>query len=320
MTKGLKMDEARRDGFGERIFPIKELCKELNGTLRCKNCNAQVQYVSSYTKESSKRPVAAYLKLWQGAEHEQSCPFTVKGAVEQLVATSESVEGADPLMVLQSDGNYLFRMNVLVDAVGELERSREGGATAAQPGHNREAATFRPSGRRLASYFRSAVGVARIRSLIQESDDLNLLKQLLIIEYKSNKVSWNNFYYDDERYQALYKALKSRRIQYPVAVQVTVKGSIEHYANAKKFAWSCRCYSQIVEIDGTRHIFVPTIRFSDEQVASGIAAGKTYLLVCSAWLGNDSDPQAKDGKVIVYKNVSFGVHNPSQLRLDVGGE
>lgn len=320
MTKGLKMDEARRDGFGERVFPIEKLSRDLNGTLQCRHCNARVQYVSSHTKESSRRPVAAYLKLWQGAEHENSCPFTVKGAIEQLVATSQSVEGADQLIVLQLEGKWLFRMNVLVNAVDQLEQPRGASTAAVQPGRRPRSTTFRSSGDRLASYFRSAVGVARIRSLIQESDDLNLLKKLLVIEYKSQKISWNEFYYDDDRYRAMHKALHSREFQYPVAVQVCVKGDVEHYSNAKKYFWSCRCYSQITENDGTKQIFVPTIRFSDEGVAKRIAPGKTYLLVCSARLGKDSDPIIKDGKAIIYKNLNFSVHNSSQLKLEAGGE
>lgn len=97
MSKGIKMEFARKNDSGDVVFHISKLHKADNGNLNCRYCGTNVQYVSAYTRQASNTPVAAYLKLWQESKHAIGCGYSVKGAVDLLVADSNAVESAHPV-------------------------------------------------------------------------------------------------------------------------------------------------------------------------------------------------------------------------------
>ena len=174
MTKGLKMDSARKKNAGANVFNISCLNKSGNGNLKCKFCDAEVQYISAHAKIASKTPVSAYLKLWQGERHDEYCGYSVKGAVDQLVAGSNAIEDVSPIFELQKNGSYLFRMNILVEALSVAEELSSCANVDNELERKFSGRDYVRTGRHLASYFRSASGIARLRGLIQESSDVEV--------------------------------------------------------------------------------------------------------------------------------------------------
>ncbi|WGI23836.1 hypothetical protein QEN58_10805 [Halomonas alkaliantarctica] len=311
MGKGIKMDSAKKNDCGDRIFHISKLSKSDNGNLNCKYCGTDVQYVSSYTRKSSSRTVAAYLKLWQEAEHSNECSYTVKGAVDLLVAESSSVEDTNPIFERQNDGSYLFRMNILMDAQKVAQDLVETGGDFETSKHLSTRRNYISSEQQLASYFRSAAGIAKLRALIQESADVEELKELVKIQYKNGFVSWNDFYYDETRYQILFNRLLKESVSHPVAVNLTVKGEVNFYKDAKYFPWSFQCYSQSLDSNNEKTIFIPKLQLAKEKFSEIISPGDTLLVVGNAWSNKVKD------KSSIFRGFNVSVFNKSQFKKEI---
>lgn len=311
MAKGLKMEAARKKDFESRVFNIGQLSKSDNGNLKCRFCDAEVQYVSAHTKGASKTPIAAYLKLWQEENHNADCGYSVKGAVEQLVADSNAVEDISPIFELQEDGSCLFRMNILVDAQRVAKDSLSIGNDHNGLVRQFDGRNYVRTERRLASYFRSASGIAKLRALVQDSSDVELLGRLVKIQHKDNFISWNDFYYDESRYHVLFNRLERSKLFHPVAVKVTAKGEVNYYAAAKYFPWSFQCYSETIYINGSKRVIIPRLQLAKERFANQISLGDTYLVVGEAWVS-----KAKDEKSI-FRNFNISVFNKSQFTKEI---
>lgn len=284
MAKGLKMSSAKKNGCGERDFLIGQLSKSDNGSLLCSRCRVSIQYISGHTKKSSHTPVAAYLKLWQGVSHESWCSYIVKNAVELLVADSKDVEDADSIFEKKADGSYVFRMNLLVEAqtVAEgLARLEDAGDRSKQF----KGKEYVRSGKHLDSYFRSAAGVAKLRSLIEESAEIKELEDRIKIEYKGEMIKWSDFYYDDDSYDKLCKRLERGGVRHPVAISVTVKGLQPVNAAASKYPWTIQCHKQVAGTDTKRAVYIPKISAVNNELQQRFSVDTGYLVVGNIWGG-----------------------------------
>ncbi len=314
MAKGLKMESAKKKDSGSCIFNIGQLSKLNNGNLKCKFCDAEVQYVSAHTKGASKTPVAAYLKLWQDEIHNENCGYSVKGAVDQLVADSNAIEDISPIFELQEDGSYLFRMNILVEAQRVAQELSSVGNDINNSEQQFGGRNYVRTERHLASYFRSASGIAKLRALIQDSSDVEMLAQLVKIQYKDSFIGWNDFYYDESRYHVLFNRLAKSRLPHPVAVNLTIKGEVNYYEAAKYFPWSFQCYSETVHANESKRVIIPKLQLAKERLASHISSGNTYLVVGEVWANKVKDEGS------IFRNFNVSVFNKSQVKKEIDAQ
>ncbi|MFB4370448.1 MULTISPECIES: hypothetical protein [unclassified Pseudomonas] len=308
------MEFSKKNDSGGTIYHISKLKKSDNGNLNCRYCGTEVQYVSAYTREASNTPVAAYLKLWQDAEHSDECGYSVKGAVDLLVAESNSVENTNPIFELQGDGSYLFRMNILVDAQKVAQDLSKSGKEFEASEHFSSRRNYIRSERQLASYFRSAAGIAKLRALIQESSDVEALKNAIKIQYKDSFISWNDFYYDETRYKILFNRLLKGQVSHPVAVNITLKGDVSLYKEAKFFPWSFQGYSQTVAVDGEKLVYIPKLQLAKEDFTKNISAGDTLLVIGDAWANKIKDQSS------IFRGFNISVFNRSQFKREIESE
>ncbi|WP_156830550.1 hypothetical protein [Methylobacter marinus] len=308
------MEFAKKKDSGDAVFHVSKLQKSDNENLGCRYCGADIQYVSAHTRGASKTPVSAHLKLWQDAEHRNSCGYSVKGAVEFLVADSKSVENTNPIFVLQNDGSYLFRMNILIDAQKVAQNITESGGRFESSEHLSTRRNYIRSEEQLASYFRSAAGIVKLRSLIQESSDVEELKRLVKIQYKNGFISWNDFYYDDTRYHILFNRLAKGNLPHPVAVSVTLKGTVGLNKEARYFPWSFQCYSQINEENKKRRVYIPRLQLAKESLHRSMSDGETFLIVGDAWSNKVKDDFS------IFRSFNISVYNKSQFKKELDAE
>jgi hypothetical protein len=314
LSKGIKMEFSKKNNSGDVIYHISKLKKSDNGNLNCKYCGTDIQYVSAYTRGASNTPVAAYLKLWQDAEHNDECGYSVKGAVDLLVAESNSVEDTNPIFVQQDDGGYLFRMNILMDAQKVAQDLSKSGKEFEASEHLSSRRNYIRSEKQLASYFRSAAGIAKLRSLIQESSDVEALKNLIKIQYKDSFISWSDFYYDETRYKTLFSRLVKGKESHPVAVNITLKSELNFFKEAKYLPWSFQCYSQTVDNQGDKLVFIPRLQLSKESFSKSISAGDTLLVIGDVWANNIKDESS------IFRNFNISVFNRSQFKKEIESE
>jgi len=308
------MEFARKKGSGDAIFHISKLQKSDNGTLSCKYCGTDIQYVSAHTRGASKTPVSEYLKLWQDEEHSNGCSYSVRGAVDLLVSDSKSVENANPIFELQDDGSYLFRMNILIDAQRVAQNLAESCDKLETSRHLSTRRNYIRSEEQIASYFRSAAGIAKLRSLIQESSDVEELKRIVKIQYKDDLIPWNDFYYDDTRYHVLFNRLTKGSIPYPIAISATLKGQVGFYKEAKHFPWSFQCYSQIREGSDKNLVYIPRLQLAKENFHRSLSSGDRLLIVGDVWANKVKDNSS------IFRNLNISVFNKSQFKKELDAE
>jgi len=269
----------------------------------------KVQYVSAHTRQSSRTPVAAYIKLWQGEEHREKCEYSVSGALAKLVSSSELGGSGPRVLEESSNGGFNFRLNILVEAEKAAEalsktRARKEGGDKLLRGN-----MYVDSGERLASYLNSASSLARLRGLIQESSDIELLKKLVKLQYRGKTLSWNDFFYDESRYRALYQKLEKKKVDHPVALAVTVKEAKR--GPSSKFPFVFQCYSQIHDSPEERLIYVPWLRTPKEEVAGRIEGGRAYFIVARAWAYPEKDPSVR------FRGINIALFHRSQLKREL---
>ncbi len=307
LSKGLKMASARK---GSYIFNIGQLDTSDNGKLKCTFCDTQVQYVSAHEKGASKTLVSAYLKLWPKGEHHKDCKYSVEGFIKLLVAESNEVEGISPIFELQKDGSYLFRMNILIKAENIAEKLSIASDNSISSEQVFRGCNYISNEQQLASYFRSASGVAKLRALIENknSSDIELLKQLVKIQYKDSFISWNNFYYDEFRYHELFNLLSKRKLPHPVGVKLRIK---KREVNSNNFPPSFQCYSEVVNCSGHKLVFIPRIKLASTELANQFLLGNTYLVVAKVWANKVTDEKS------TYRNFTISVFNKSQFKKEI---
>jgi hypothetical protein len=310
MAKGIKMDSGRKKSVGQKIFKISQISKKDNGDLSCTYCSAKIMYVSSYMILSSGKKVSAYLKLWSNENHDEDCRNTVDGAVRQVVAESKAVEGNQSIFEDQQDRSVIFRLNLLKDAQEVIEKAVSINNNSRDIDKEFIGTDYIKSGQKIESYFRSAIGVAKIRTLIQENDELEKFKKLVKIEYKGSIYSWNDFYYDNDRYHVLANKLEKSRIDHPIALVVTTKKPFEYFENARKYRWTIQCFSERHNDKAKNRVIIPRIKTSIEKIADMFTVQSTYILVGDVWL--------QPVKYDIYRNINIAIHTRAQFQIDIG--
>lgn len=306
------MAAARKKNSGAKVFKINRLSKSDNGNLICESCPAEVQYISAHTRGASNTPVAAYLKLWQDKDHEKDCEYSIKGAVDKLVAESTAVEDFLPILGLQPDGSNLFRLNILVEALDVAEKVS--GTNDDRNVFERETTgcKYIHNWQQLASYCRSAAGLVKLRALIEDSSDIRLLTKLIKIQYKKDFLMWKDFYYDQPRYPELFKRLSNGKILHPIALNITIIGEeAKHSKDAKILPWSFQCHSKIIPDNGNNLVFIPWLRLAKEEFSKELSKGDTVLVVGKAWANKVTDLKS------IYRHFNISAYNKSQFKKEL---
>ena len=233
---------AARMGRGGPPVSVRELERGRRGNLTCLHCDALVKFTPTYVKKQSNLPVAAYLSLIANEQHLDYCPFNVNRYLDTLVAESHALEDTEPCLT-KHGGRYLFRLNYLGDAFAGL-RAASWRADSAEDAVPPAGVAFVPSRQRIAAYFRSAVGVARIRALVDSSREM---EDLVTIRYRDRTLAWRDFFYDDDHYLTLYKRLcaTNRGSTYPLALAVVAKSHTVSVGRSGP-RYVVQCYAQIV--------------------------------------------------------------------------
>ncbi|MDR5907590.1 hypothetical protein [Franzmannia qiaohouensis] len=298
MAKGIKMVCAyKRELETATVRNIQELSKADNGSLFCEDprCRTRVEYNSGYTRLATNTTVSPYLKLAKDCCHAAECKNSISGAVKVFVGDSRDVENVPDIFEDTQDGSFTFRLNLLEQSRTQLNKLSDKMAT--EPEGSSLGKEYVETKKRLASYCKSAAGISRLRSLIQDRSDVEDFESLVKIQYKDRQVMWKDFFYDDERYHVLYNRLSRSRIEHPIAIRVTAKQVKS--SKVEQYPVSIQCYAETEE----QSSYIPWVNLHQDLKDLELSSGQSYIV-----LGHVSNSE-KDR----FKNLKFAINNRQQI-------
>ncbi|WP_203461851.1 hypothetical protein [Enterobacter cloacae] len=305
MAEGLKMFYARDARNIYSHIPVADIKESERDRLICEFCPAKISWVKAHKRNG--KNISAFLRLQKNEEHTFDCKNSVKSAITSLVAHSQNIEDGKLLLEAQ-DSAFIFRMNVLIEASAAL---RKASFTPDEEADSEEKARkrirYKKTEKRLADYFNTAAGIAKIRAKIEESSDKKTLSDLVKIDYNGKKISWNDFFYDEDRYPILFK--KAEKIAHPVAILITVKQAQKHI-NTERGSF-CSLKGELCTLeheDKSKEFFAPGLTCNDTTFFENLGAKDEIIVIGKV---RPTIKQWGEGKI--FKNLNINVFNKKQI-------
>lgn len=305
MGNGLKMFKAK-DKYTGLITFIKDVDVENPSKYICKKCAVDVKYTKPYTKQSSNTRVDAYFSLYPNTSHKNSCDYNIKNAITKLVNSSTSIEDTKSSIFENNEEVTIFRLNFLQNAFyQELNLLNESRNEKDIDTTSKVGIKYKLTSKQIASYFRSAMGVSKIKSLV-ELDNTKEFESLLKIEYKNKIIEWRNFYFERNNYPRLYK----KSPEYPIAVKVYIeKSEIKKSETAPKFKWSIRVKGTAKKEKDISINYSLFIRFNDEIIAKDISSSSSYILLGRVYCNKETNIEN-----VIYRSLNINIFNLMQIK------
>lgn len=305
MAEGLKMFYARDARNIHSHIPVADIKESERDRLICEFCPAKISWVKAHKRNG--KNISAFLRLQKNEEHTFDCKNSVKSAITSLVAHSQNIEDGKLLLEAQ-DSAFIFRMNVLIEASAAL---RKASFTPDEEADSEEKARkrirYKKTEKRLADYFNTAAGIAKIRAKIEESSDKKTLSDLVKIDYNGKKISWNDFFYDEDRYPILFK--KAEKIAHPVAILITIKQAQKHI-NTERGSF-CSLKGELCTLeheDKSKEFFAPGLTCNDTTFFENLGAKDEIIVIGKV---RPTIKQWGEGKI--FKNLNINVFNKKQI-------
>lgn len=305
MAEGLKMFYARHERDKINRISVSDIDQDDRDGLICEFCNAKISWVKAHKRNG--KNISAFLRLQKNEEHALDCDNVVKSALKSLVAHSRNIEDGK-LLIDVEESNFIFRMNVLIDASFASRKAQiamDEEENPEQKAHKR--IQYQKTEKRLTDYFSTAGGIARIRARIEESTDRKTLEELIKIDYNGQEISWNDFFYDEDRYPILFK--KADKIKHPVAILVTVKSEQKQIKREKNEFYSLNGETCILEYnDKTKDYFSPSLTCNNSNFFEKLRTQDEIIVVGKI---RPTTHPWREGKT--YKNLNFNIINKKQI-------
>lgn len=304
MAEGLKMFYARDERNINSHIPVADIKESEREGLICEFCPAKISWVKAHKRNG--KNISAFLRLQKNEQHTPTCKNSVKSAITSLVAHSQNIEDGKRLLEEQ-DSAFIFRMNVLIEASAALRKARFTPEEADPEEQARKRIRYKKTEKRLADYFNTATGIAKIRAKIEESSDKKALSEMVKIDYNGKKISWNDFFYDEDRYPILFK--KAERIAHPVAILITVKQTQKYINTEKSHFYSLKGELCTLEHeDKSKEFFAPSLTCNDTTFFENLEAKDEIIVV-----GNVRTTTNHWGEGKTFKNLNFSIFNKRQI-------
>ncbi len=293
MGKGLKIKTARLIDSGAIVnvnkFDIKE-----RDNIECEYCKVKLKYTKSFWRNKDKDNrtwISSFFSLLPGKNHESTCKYNVKNAIDILVKESTSVENLDERTLFNDGISFQFRLHTLDELIKETKEKNSPKETL---GEDKIGTAPKTIDRKLKPYLTTAKELAKLYSLIQSSEDKKLLQKKVFLKYKGRKIAWSSFVFETKQ---LHK-LVSKNCYYPVAFILELQEGVETNTNRKN-KHCVKAYSDI-QADG---ITVPRIYFNDDSIIAKIKPKYQYLIIGRF--------DAKKGQE--FNNLNIFINDKSQI-------
>lgn len=315
MGKGIGMPSAKRASTGAVVRA--DAVETKSGPFKCLGCGVPVRRVSGYPLHGEdpdlKRFVQPFFRLPTGEEnqHVSNCGYTPAGQVKLLVDRAVAVEDSvNPFTQKEVDGSIVFRMNIPME---ELERERVPGPPLEKPDYPARVEQVW-SGRRLASFCRSAVGLAKLWQELETRSAQADLRKRVRIALKGKQIRWEDFFFPPENLGEFADKVEGKALDYPVALLLHVK-KITRTKQGKLKAE----FTPMQDNTASQKTYISVNVFGPGEIIADFVPGQHYILFGEFWHQNEN-VYAPAGTSIrsLYRNFGVKLFSHAQFeRLDV---
>lgn len=184
-------------------------------------CGKPVRFVPAHNKNRKGRPepieVGAYIGLSSGSAHVTGCRYDAPGKLKQIIAAQAD---HDFLAELEA-GKHELRLLALFNELAPASAA----ANAKALGANANDPAQRPTGyarsaEKLASYLRTTKDLLLLRAACEDDE---FLAANLVLRLGKKRIRWNDFFFEQARYDEVWEMLTASGCGYPIALVGTVK-------------------------------------------------------------------------------------------------
>ena len=203
-NRKVTVEEARNEGITTNLF--------------CIYCNASLSYVPPFKRRygDNVSTVRDYFRLAKNSFHDQNCKYNTEGRVKVIARDS------DEILKSIGNGKYNFRMNLIASSLKRIKQDQVKNESKnllvgnASTPKNKE---YENRGK-LNSYLSTMNKILVLRSEIEENRELNSLVQL---EFGTETINWNKFYYSTDEYIKCFNYISRNNIKHPICIEGKIK-------------------------------------------------------------------------------------------------
>ncbi len=180
--------------------------------LRCLYCGAGVSFVPQHTREIGGKVfgVQGYFRLLPKTSHDERCTFNIQGKLDTIARRSLGV-----LQALE-EGQYRFRLLAHKEMRDlSLHSSRINLSRRYDQREAHSASASIAEHLLLSAYLNTAKRVLQLHARCQAD---NSLRHVIELVFNGLSISWDEFYYEPERYLAAYRWLGRKYASFPIAI------------------------------------------------------------------------------------------------------
>lgn len=187
-----------------------------SGSLKCDVCSVEVEFIRRYPRNVGDNivQVKSFFRLKKHKMHAVDCPHDVLGQVKIIARES------DPSILAGINaGQYDFRLLAVRKAINDLkiEERKWLNSQDREPAKQKE---YLKAQQRLSGYLNSAARVLKLRAACEENSQI---EEFIKLSFDGVKLSWKDFYYEDEDYFRCLTNVKKATVAVPMAVKGTIK-------------------------------------------------------------------------------------------------
>lgn len=280
---GMKLKKAMYNG---REINIDEASDEMRGNLFCHICGVELTYVNGYTKEVNEKEyyVHPYFRLKnknKNNDHASDCKYNTQGQLKIMAK-----ESTDNILEDLQNGKFNFRLHLISNSIRELDKDGDNHKLDETDNNlPQKEKEYKKKKEKLDSYLSTMRRLVQLRAELEENKDIS---SQVTLEFnnkgKKQKISWNHFYYEVDRFYDCYEYLKSKRPQHPICIY----GKIRDITDPKPEYnfYSIKLYSpKPIEVDGIFQLPAVEIRIRNNDLIDLIKPykGKDILVYSKLW-------------------------------------
>ena len=263
---GIKMKKAIDTKNNNEIF-VKDATEIMREQQRLicitENCKAKLTWAELHKNYSE--IVTRYFRLLPGEIHKNFCRYNTIGYIEKIVAESD-----DNIIKNIGENQFEFRLNLVHEAINEVRKEEDFNNESDDTVKNGALEKKYIKKGNLKPYLSTMKKIMQLRSEIESNGDL---KKHIKLIFNKGKISWDNFYFEDDRFSSCYDYINTNgqkngqttTSKHPICIEGRVK-KISEVKNDKYSFYSIEVISPFIKPNSDKTIEKPAISIRTKNV------------------------------------------------------